>query len=63
MVNLQLLLFLSMFDYWLRVSKSLNSLEMEPTYCTLHLVEVAKKIAVWNKIVFVEWDIDDQLLK
>ena len=32
---------LSMFDLWLR-NLTLNSVEVEPTYCRLHLAQVAK---------------------
>ena len=41
MANSQVLLFFSMFDLWLR-NLTLNSVEVEPTYCRLHLAQVAK---------------------
>ena len=39
--NSQVLLFFSMFDLWLR-NLTLNSVEVEPTYCRLHLAQVAE---------------------
>ena len=41
MANSQVLLFFSMFNLWLR-NLTLNSVEVEPTYCRLHLAQVAK---------------------
>ena len=41
MASSQVLLFLSMFDLWLR-NLTLNSVEVEATRCKLHLVQVAE---------------------
>ena len=41
MANSHVLLFLSMFDLWLR-NLTLNSFEVEPTYCRVHLTQVAE---------------------